>query len=175
MVRTARQAAFSMIELMIVLAIAAVLMALAVPNFKTTIDRQKITTASGDLYAAIGLTRAEAIRRGMRVDLKAISSNWQNGWTISVTNGAGVAEKIYSHSALPTGVKVAPPAFGDGVADDSVSYDGTGRARLKNDGLSVVNGVWTFTIDDNPAFKRTIEINTVGRPHLCDPTNPTGC
>ena len=163
------QSAFSIIELMVVLAIAAILIAIAVPNFKPTIDRQKITTASGDLYAALGLTRAEAIRRGARVDLNAISGNWENGWTISVVVG-GVVEKIYTHEHLPTIVSVAAPTFGA-----SLSYDGTGRARLATDSQIVVSGFWNFGIKGNPAFQRKLKINETGRPVLCDPLTDTSC
>ena len=165
-----RHAAFSMIELMIVLAIAAILTVIAVPNFKQTIDRQKITTASSDLYAAIGLSRAEAIRRGTQVDLDAISGNWENGWSISVPSSSGPAERVYTHVSVPTTVKVDAPVFGT-----ALSYDGTGRARLASDSQVVLSGFWTFTISNNPAYTRKVKINAVGRPQLCNPSVDPSC
>ena len=165
-----RHAAFSMIELLIVLAIAAILLALAVPNFKQTIDRQKLTTASSDLYGAIGLARAEAIRRGTTVDLNAVSGNWENGWTISVPAASGAAHQVYTHAGLPDLVKVAAPTFGT-----TMSYDGTGRARLASDSQAVLSGTWTFSISGNTAFKRNVKINAVGRPLLCDPVADPSC
>ena len=165
-----RQAAFSMIELMIVMAIAAILLVIAVPNFKQTIDRQKLTTAASDLYGAIGLARAEAIRRGTTVELNAVSGNWDKGWAISVPATTGAAQQIYTHAALPTLVNVAAPTFGT-----TMSYDGTGRARLASDSQAVLSGTWTFSINGNAAFKRKVKINAVGRPLLCDPVADPSC
>lgn len=168
--RRHRQAAFSMIELMIVLAVAAILMAIAVPNFKQTIDRQKITAASGDLYAAISLTRAEAIRRGTQVNLDAASKNWADGWAITVPASSGPAESIYSHTRLPPTIDVKTPSFGA-----TLSYDGTGRARLSTNSQAVLSGTWIFTISGNPAFVRKLNINALGRPQLCDPAVHPSC
>ena len=155
---------------MIVLAIGTILLVIAVPNFKQTIDRQKLTTASSDLYAAIGLARAEAIRRGTAVELAAVSGNWEKGWTISAPAPSGAAERIYTHADLPSLVKVAAPSFGT-----TLSYDGTGRARQASDSLAVLSGVWTFSISGNTTFQRKVKINAVGRPQLCDPLSDPSC
>jgi type IV fimbrial biogenesis protein FimT len=57
---------FSLVELMVTVAIAAILMAIAAPSFKIFIDNQKLLTTATEFYSAVNMTRSEAIKRGRR-------------------------------------------------------------------------------------------------------------
>ena len=68
------QAGFTLLELMVVLAIAGILMAVAVPAMGDFIRNGRITSAANDVMAALHFTRSEAIKRRQPVTL-CTSSN----------------------------------------------------------------------------------------------------
>ena len=65
---------FTMIELMIVLAIAVILAGLAIPSYRNMIANNKIVTASNTMVAALSYARMEAVRLGKPVKILAIST-----------------------------------------------------------------------------------------------------
>lgn len=83
-----RQSGFSLIELLVVLSIAAVLVVLALPSFNGTIERNRIATQTNEFIAAIMLARTEAIRRngvaGVCASNDAVTcgGTWADGWIV---------------------------------------------------------------------------------------------
>ena len=71
------QPGFTLLELMVVLAIAGVLMAVAIPAMGDFIRNSRITSAANDVMAALHFTRSEAIKRRQPVTL-CTSSNTFN-------------------------------------------------------------------------------------------------
>lgn len=69
--RKRRQAGFTLIELMVALAVFAILVAVAVPNFRTTIENNRRSTTVQGLLGALQLARSEAIKRGNPVSVCA--------------------------------------------------------------------------------------------------------
>jgi len=82
---------FTLTELLIVVAIAGILAMIALPNFKSLFQSQRVKNASYELYSALSLTRSEAIKRNSRVTLTG-KTNAQNevGWDITATTASGV-------------------------------------------------------------------------------------
>lgn len=64
-----RQMAFTMSEMMVVIAIIGVLAGIAAPSIGSMIASTRLSTASSSLVAAVALARAEAGRRGVRVTI----------------------------------------------------------------------------------------------------------
>lgn len=60
---------FTLVELMVALAMLAVLMAVAAPDFREAAARARITGAANELLAAVQLARTEAVRQNQRVVL----------------------------------------------------------------------------------------------------------
>jgi type IV fimbrial biogenesis protein FimT len=63
------QLGFTLLELMVVLAIAGILMAVAIPAMGTFVRNSRITAAANDVMAALHFTRTEAIKRRRPVSL----------------------------------------------------------------------------------------------------------
>jgi len=100
---------FSLVELMIALAVAAILLVAAGPSFRDAIRRNKVSSASNALLADIAYARSEAINRGNVVSICPSSDQatctstgqaYENGWLIyTYQPGKGVANTAYSTTA----------------------------------------------------------------------------
>jgi type IV fimbrial biogenesis protein FimT len=79
---------FSLIELMVLLAVVAILAAIAVPNFSATIKGDRDISQINTLLDGLTLARSEAIKYGNNVTICAGNSktcaaaNWANGWIV---------------------------------------------------------------------------------------------
>ena len=77
-----------MIELLVTLAVAAVLLAVALPSFNAAIGRNRIVSEVNEFMAASNLARIEAIRRNGATGVCASNNastcggTWANGWIV---------------------------------------------------------------------------------------------
>lgn len=77
---------FSLIELIVVIAIVSIVLAIASPNYSIFINREKVAALSDDFSLALSVVRSNAIKSGMPVFLCASSDNescggqWEEGW-----------------------------------------------------------------------------------------------
>jgi type IV fimbrial biogenesis protein FimT len=60
---------FTMVELLISIAVAAVLIVIAVPSFRNITLSNKLTTAANDVISAINVARMEAVKRNANTQL----------------------------------------------------------------------------------------------------------
>ncbi len=161
---------FSLIELMVVMSIAAILLAIGVPSFRSLMQHQKMTATVNDFFAAINLTRSEAIQRGTRVDLvPAEASDWNKGWIVFIDDNnnqkADAGEQIiFSHGPTPAGMAITS-AFTDSQVK-YLAYNGTGRTRTNASSQTPQSGHVSFTMDEQV---RKIMVNFLGRPRVCNP------
>src|SRR5690606_39053909 len=87
---TRRSHGVTLIEMMVTLAVAAILLAAAVPSFTSLIQNNRAATQVNDFVTAVHAARGEAIKRGMPVTLCASNnqqgcnagSTWSNGWVV---------------------------------------------------------------------------------------------
>jgi len=97
-----RQTGFTLIELIVTLVVAAILITLAVPNFRDFLLNNRLTTTANEFTAAANLARSEAIKRGRNATV-CVSNNsmdaaptctggtdWGLGWLVWVdADGSG--------------------------------------------------------------------------------------
>lgn len=83
-----RQHGFTLLELMIVLAIAGILVAVAAPSFQATIANNRIASVRDNLATAIKMTRNEAVTSNTPAsicpsnDQSSCGGGWNDGWII---------------------------------------------------------------------------------------------
>lgn len=92
-----QQHGFSMIELMIVILIAAILMMIATPSYQGVIKRNNIESLQNRIATAVVTARSEAASRNSVATLCASANgdtcngSWSQGWIVFLDNGAGAA------------------------------------------------------------------------------------
>lgn len=131
-----RERGLTLLELLITLAILAVLLTIGLPGFSTVIQNNRLAANTEELRSAIQLARATAVGRNQRVTLRNLG-NWESGWVAFVddnSNGErdGGESLIFSGPALDS-VSIA---WND-PAGDYVSFVGTGVSRRVSGALQM--------------------------------------
>jgi len=107
-----RDSGFSLIEMLTTLSVLVILLAIASPGLASLTSANALSSAQGELAAAMMLARGEALKRGAQVGLIATSpvrgSEFNGGWTVFVdANANGILD------ADETIVRVQPAFRGD--------------------------------------------------------------
>ncbi len=82
---------FSLLELIVAISIAAVVLVVGVPSFRTTLDNQRMLSATNEMVMSMNLAQSEAIKRVAYVSIckstdgatcGAAGANWNDGWIV---------------------------------------------------------------------------------------------
>lgn len=137
---------FTLVEVLVVIAILAILAAVAGPNLSWLILSQRVKNASFDVFSTLTYARSEAITRDTTVTVSPAGGNWSNGWTVTVPATGTV---LRTQGALGS-ISVTGPA--------SVSYNGMGRLSAATTSISLTGS------NVNESGSRCISIDLSGRP-----------
>jgi len=174
----------TLVELMIVLAIVAILATIAVPSFQKQIASSRLVSTTNNLVSTLTQARNEAIRQGKRVTVcrssdgtactTATGTGWEIGWitfvditrSSSATGDAGVdtgETPLTQTPSAPTAILVR----GNARAINYVSYAADGSPKVINGtalaGDGVIRVCSTQSALTNSERARDIFMNTVGR------------
>lgn len=105
-----RTRGFTLIELMVALLVAAIIVTLAVPGFRSVIERNRIAAAVNQFVGGITFARSAAVTRATRVTVCPSPDGrtcdgakpWQDGW-IAFTDGGTVGTVDGSDEILRVG------------------------------------------------------------------------
>ena len=73
---------FTIIELMVVLAVLAIVATFAVPSFQRVIENNRLATEANRIFSAMSYARSEAVRVGDNASMTAAAGGFSNGWCI---------------------------------------------------------------------------------------------
>jgi type IV fimbrial biogenesis protein FimT len=165
---------YSLIEVMVVLALMGLVPALATSAFSAIINSSRINNGAEAIFNSLQLTRSEAAKRNSRVVMCksstgsdcADSGDWQQGWIVfhdANNNGEVDAGEdiIYREAAQANQLRLS----GNGPVKSYVSYSAFGKTKLTSGAFQA----GTFTVCLSSSGKtdaRTVVINSSGRPRM---------
>ena len=163
---------FTLIELMVVVAIAAILASQAVPSLTATVRSIQLSTATNTFFTSLILTRSEAIKRNSRAVLcKSVaggacdsSGGWEQGWIVfhdlnnNVTVDAGEVI-LLRQEALQVPLRLT----GNTNVANYISYTSTGTTEMVS-GAFQAGTLTACTESLTRVVARQIVISSMGRP-----------
>jgi type IV fimbrial biogenesis protein FimT len=161
---------FTLIELIVVLSIAAIISTLAAPSFAEMIRNHRLTTKANDILSELYYARSEAIRRGAQVTIRStsnIDSNWTSGWQVFADLDGDGQLDVGSDTLL----RLREPLDGNYTLTSGNDYQ-TWMAYLPSGYpiSSAGSGDDTFTLcaGNNINQARSISISNTGRASISD-------
>jgi len=183
---------FTLIELMVTVALAAILALVAGPNLSAFKRNAELTSVTNSLVAALSTARSEALKRNYNVFVATQTGNWQGGWVVFVdVIGNGVLDPatdiaIGTQPALASYYDVAGGHLNTNNNQRYVMFNGSGFARQvgsSTTAFSTVTGgantqieiTRTDLADNQSKFDQTrrVFVAITGRVRACKPKNNT--
>lgn len=153
---------FTLVELMVVLAIVAIVMAFGMPSFSEFVKNDRLSTQINLLVGHLAYARSEAVLRAQPVGLCASSNStsctgtWSDGWIVYVdadsSGGYNAAADtiLRVNQGLSSGMTLTS-SLGTNFLYDNRGYADTG------------NGTFSLCDDRGVDYVKSISISNTGR------------
>lgn len=180
------QAGLTLIELMVVIAMVAIVLAIGIPEYQNFTRSNTLLAEVHTLKGDIALARSEAATTGGNVVICPSSdptstnpnpscsgtSEWNTGWIIlaaspanSCTAGTGTPFKIQEALASKNTVVFSPS--GNNAAPTSLCFNRNGLPATTTTTANTLSGMFVFnTPDNNPDDRLCLAINGTGHMNI---------
>ncbi len=173
-------AGMTLIELLVAIALVAILMGIAAPSFINFRRNADLTSTANTFLSSMALARAEAMKRSLNVYVAPIGATWATGWRVFsdvnhdqiYTTGTDIV--VSETGPFPAGVTVNETASATGFVDGTTRYvmfNGSGYPRLNS--AAFLSGTMELVNEINQ--RRCVALSPVGRARIyaastCDQT-----
>lgn len=167
--------AFSLIELLVALAIAALLLVMAVPGYAVWVADSEVRAGAESVASGLRYAMAEAVKRNAPVEFVLDPTTGSGGWVVQEPGGANV----YQTGALSEGahrvvLTVAPNG------NTIVTFNALGLISNPNEDASAPFETVNFAIPGVSSRNLRVQVGgTRTGIKICDPafpaTDPKGC
>ena len=161
-----RRAGFTLIEVMIGLAVMAILMVMGLPSFTAWLQKGQIRTAAEAIQNGLMLARAEAVRRNTPVSFSMAGPD--SSWTVATVATPLPPIQVRTGAEGSSNAIVAVTA---GALPVSVQFDGLGRANIAaNLTIEVTNPVGGACGTGLTQMRcLNVQVTPGGTVRMCDP------
>ena len=180
-------AGFTLVEMLVVIAIIAIMLALAVPSYKSVTVQDRMASEIGDFTTDVELARSAAVKQGVPVTIcastnptaaaPACGGTWSTGWIV-FTDVVSPANQTYAAASGDTLLRIhAALQGGDTLAGSSGAigaYSGTLNVLEFNrmGGTQIAGGATQFDVfslhdtSNTVAWRRCLLVAGVGTNQL---------
>jgi type IV fimbrial biogenesis protein FimT len=185
-----RQRGFTLVELVVTIAVLALILALAMPSIGTWMDNTRIRNTAESLQNGLLAARGEAIRRNQNISFFLVSSNdsgaidntcalssESGSWVVSVSSPAGKCGSAPSTTVAPMIAETRAVSDGGSGAkvtanSDTVTFNSFGRVVG-----AAAGGINRIDINgplDGVRYRNLrLTVTPAGAVRMCDPNVPT--
>jgi type IV fimbrial biogenesis protein FimT len=161
-----KQTGFTLIELMVTIAVLGILVSIAVPSYQNMVLGNRIVAQANQVVTALNYARSEAVKRGATAIVCASNggtscsgiTNWTTGWLVFAdANGNGTVD----NGEL---LRVWPALTGGNTlnagSSKQITFAATGFTS------PAVNDIFRLCDSRGPTNARAIVINAMGRSYV---------
>lgn len=156
---------FTLIELVVTIAVASILVVVAIPNFRTLLQNNRMTTHVNELLSDINFARSEAIKRRSNITIctsntgaACTGGSWRDGRLIMDTNGVVL--------------RVRGPFE---VSTDTLTTTGPNPLIFDRSGAIAVAASFTFCDSRGASYGKLLNLNVIGQATLDRAAAPSAC
>ncbi len=165
---------FTLVELIVTVAIVGILATIAIPNFQQIIQSNRIQAAASEFQAGLAMARSEAIKRGgdARVTIVANAlvggnANWSSGFTVFYDT-TGTASDLGATAIPANNILMQTSAINGSVAIASnapsyITFNGQGRSILSSGAIGPASISFGPASGATAGDYRCIIMNATGR------------
>lgn len=144
-----RNKGFTLVELMVTIAVAAILLAVALPSFQSISRNNAVRATTNDLISTINLARQQSMSMRTQVEVSPASGGWDNGWQLEFADSSAGDDAAFTPRR---NVSITSSAGGNSLIFRS-------RGGLQGGG----NIQFTIVHDDASTTSRTICVSFFGK------------
>ena len=178
-----RMRGFTLVELMITVAIAAILVAVGAPSFASFIDSNKVRTETQRVAGLLALARNHAVNKNREVTVRIQMA--AGALDVDVYTGTGASQEFIQKSAgavsglafglsnadigggatpqVPTGPTVGPTVGPGGTSSSGVVFLTNGRRKQPVGSTRSANATQITVCNSGKTLGRKIAVSPVGR------------
>lgn len=168
-----RAPGFTLIEMMVTIAIMAILLAIGIPSFQQLIINNRIVTNTNDLIADLAMARSEALKKGGSVVVTVCAStdgascsganDWSGGHLVFVDAG--------SVGSVDSGdVVLRKMGAVEGLTVTASGFSTTGYLAYRSSGAVTSTQLGTFTVCKSGYLGRIVTVSPIGRSSVAQTT-----
>ncbi len=168
---------FTVIELAVVMAVAAIVLAVGVPAFQSVARTSNSATVSNEFLTSLAMARNEAIKRGYPVYIcstvdptaaspvcsSTSSTNWDDGWLMMLDedDDGDFTDQAENPLLVHESIQQNYTINGQTAIKNLIGFQATGFATQA--GSIVLCGPDVVTFSSDKQYARVIEVNGSGR------------
>ncbi len=169
---------FTLYELIITIAIFAIVMVIAIPDYTSTIQNNNIKSISNNLTISLLYARSEAMKRDVPVSVCATADNtysacgsqWKLGWMVFVnpTSGSSLSNTATAPLIRTEEITDQNATIAVSPSVNIITYNGSGFPNTSSGNVAFTIKATGCTIDSG----RLVTVSLTGRPVITNVTCP---